>query len=151
MSLARRVLLGSNPNGSPRRRRLLVPPLLFLVAFAAYALGLFAHAGGVVFLAVDAAALGVLAAAVLAYRRAGVALAWAAVYGALLGSNADHYLLGLPGRPLGERVAALVEVDGLVFVGVEALALGTVAWIAGAVARRAVGELRDRRRDASAE
>ncbi|MYL15733.1 hypothetical protein GLW36_03605 [Halorubrum terrestre] len=151
MSLARRVLLGSDPNCSPRRRRLLVPPLLFLVSLAAYALGLFAHAGGVVFLAVDAATLGVLAAAVLAYRRAGIALAWATVYGALLGSNADHYLLGLPGRHLGERVAALVEVDGLVFVGVEALALGTVAWIAGAVARRAVDELRDWRRDASAE
>ncbi|MYL69149.1 hypothetical protein [Halorubrum distributum] len=151
MSLARRVLLGPDPNGSPRRRRLLVPPLLFLVSLAAYALGLFAHAGGVVFLAADAAALGVLAAAVLAYRRAGIALAWGTVYGALLGSNADHYLLGLPGRHLGERVAALVEVDGLVFVGVEALALGTVAWIAGAVARRAVDEFRDWRRDASAE
>lgn len=138
MSLARRVLLGSNPNGSPRRRRLLVPPLLFLVSFAAYALGIFAHAGGVVFLAVDAAVLGVLAAAVLAYRRAGIALAWAVVYGALLGSNADHYLLGLPGRPLGERVAALVELDGLVFVGVEALALGTIAWVVGAVGRLAV-------------
>ncbi|WP_434521238.1 hypothetical protein [Halorubrum sp. AS12] len=150
MSLARRVLLGSNPNGSPRRHRLLVPPLLFLVSFAAYALGVFAHAGGVVFLAFDAAALGVLAAAVLAYRRAGIALAWVAVYGSLLGSNADHYLLGLPGRPLGERVAALVAPDGLVFVGVEALVLGTVAWVAGALASRAVAELRDRRRDAPA-
>jgi hypothetical protein len=142
MSLARRVLLGSNPNDSPRRRRLLVPPLLFLVSLAAYALGVFAHAGGVVFLAVDAAALGVLAAAVLAYRRAGMALAWGSVYGALLGSNANHYLLGLPGRPLGERVAALVELDGLVFVGVEALALGTVAWVVGTVGRLAVERVR---------
>ena len=147
MSLARRVLLGSNPNGSPRRHRLLAPPLLFLVSFAAYALGVFAHAGGVVFLAFDAAALGVLVTAGLAYRGAGMALAWASVYGALLGSNADHYLLGLPGRPLGERVGALLELDGLVFVGVEALALGTIAWVVGAVARRAVDELRDRRRD----
>ena len=142
MSLARRVLLGSKPNDSPRRRRLLVPPLLFLVSLAAYALGVFAHAGGVVFLAVDAAALGVLAAAVLAYRRAGMALAWGSVYGALLGSNANHYLLGLPGRPLGERFAALVELDGLVFVGVEALALGTVAWVVGTVGRLAVERVR---------
>ena len=143
MSLARRVLLGSTPNGSPRRRRLLVPPLCFFVSFAAYALGIFAHAGGVVFLAVDAAALGVLAAGVLAYRRAGVALAWVAVYGALLGSTADHYLLGLPGRPLGERVAALVGLDGLVFVGVEALALGTLAWLAGSLGRLAVDRVWD--------
>ena len=151
MSLARRVLLGSNPNGSPRRHRLLVPPLLFLASFAAYGLGVFAHAGGVVFLAFDAAALGVLVTAGLAYRGAGVALAWLSVYGALLGSNADHYLLGLSGRPLGERVAALLEVDGLVFVGVEALALGTLAWVAGALAGRAVDEGRDRRRDAPTE
>ena len=151
MSLARRVLLGSNRNGSPRRRRLLVPPLLFLAVFAAYALGIFEIAGGVAFLAGEAAIVGVLAAAVLAYRRAGLALAWAAVYGALLGSNADHYLLGLSGRPLGERVAALLGVDGLVFVGVEALALGTVAWIAGRGAGRAVEGVRVRSRDGSAE
>lgn len=151
MSLPRRVLLGSNPNAAPRRRRLLAPPLLFLVAFAAYALEVFAIGGGVVFLAVDAAVLGVLAAAVLAYRGAGVPLAWATVYGALLGYSADHYLLGLSGRPLGERVVALVELDGLVFVGVEALALGAVAWVVGAVARRTVGAVRERRRGASAE
>ena len=142
MSRARRVLLGSEPDGPPRRHRLLVPPLLFLVSFAAYGVGVFAHAGGVVFLAVDAAALGLLATGVLAYRGAGVALAWGAVYGALLGSNADHYLLGLPGRPLGERVAALVELDGLVFVGVEALALGTIAWVVGTVGRLAVERVR---------
>lgn len=151
MSLARRALLGSDQNGSPRRRRLLVPPLLFLAVFAAYALGFFEIAGGVAFLAGEAAIVGVLAAAVLAYRRAGLALAWAAVYGALLGSNADHYLLGLSGRPRGERVAAFLGPDGLAFVGVEALALGTIAWVAGAVAVRAVEETRDRRRDAHAE
>jgi hypothetical protein len=148
MSLARRVLLGANPDGSSRRYRLLAPPLAFLVVFVGYGLGVFAHAGGVVFLAVDAAAVGLLAAAALAYRRAGVALAWAATYGALLGANADHYLLGLPGRPLGERVGALLELDGLVFVAVEALALGTIAWVAGAVVSRAVAEARARRRDA---
>ncbi|GAA0531265.1 hypothetical protein ABNG02_01780 [Halorubrum ejinorense] len=98
--------------------------------------------GGVVFLAGQAAVLGVLVAAVLAYRRAGVALAWATVYGALLGQNADHYLLGLPGRPLGERVVALVGLDGLVFVGVEALALGTIAWVVGAGGRLAVERVR---------
>lgn len=128
-----------------------MPPLLFLTSFAAYALGVFAHAGGVVFLAFDAAVLGVLVTAGVAYRGAGVALAWLSVYGALLGSNADHYLLGLSGRPLGERVAALLGLDGLVFVGVEALALGTLAWVAGALARLAVDEVRDRQRDASAE
>jgi hypothetical protein len=151
MSLARRVLLGSNRNDSPRRHRLLAPPLLFLAVFAAYAVGVFDISGGVVFLAGEAAIIGVLAAAVLAYRRAGLALAWAAVYGALLGFNADHYLLGLSSRPLGERVAAFLGLDGLVFVGVEALVLGTLAWVAGAIAVRAVEVIRVRRGDARAE
>jgi len=151
MSLARRVLLGSNRDDSPRRYPLLVPPVLFLVSFAAYALGAFEVAGGVVFLAGGAALLGVVAAAVLAYRRAGLALAWATVYGALLGYNADHYLLGLSGRPPVERVAALVEVDGLVFVGVQALVLGTLAWVAGAVAVRAVEAFRARSGEAPTE
>ncbi|OYR38104.1 MULTISPECIES: hypothetical protein [unclassified Halorubrum] len=151
MSLARRVLLGSNRNGSPRRYRLLVPPLLFLAVFAAYAVGAFEVSGGVVFLAGDAAVVGVLAAAVLAYRRAGLALAWASVYGALLGYNADHYLLGLSGRPLGERVAALVGPDGLAFVGVEAVVLGTLAWVGGAAAARAAEALRSRSGEAPSE
>lgn len=151
MSPARRVPLGSNRNGSPRRRRLLVPPLLFLAVFAAYALGIFEVAGGVAFLAGEAAIVGALAAAVLAYRRAGLAVAWAAVYGALLGSSADHYLLGLSGRPLGERVAAFLGPDGLAFLGVEALVFGTLAWVAGAVAVRAAEGVRARRRDADAE
>jgi hypothetical protein len=144
VSLARRVLLGSNRNGPPRRYRLLVPPLLFVGVFAAYAVGAFEVSGGVVFLAGDAAVVGVLAAAVLAYRRAGLALAWATAYGALLGYNADHYLLGLSGRSLGGRVAAFLGPDGLVFVGVQALALGTLAWIAGAAADRAVEAFRAR-------
>ena len=143
MSLARRVLLGSNSSGPPRRHRFLVPPLLFVGVFAADALGVFSISGGVVFIAGQAAVLGSLAAAVLVYRRAGVALAWVTVYGALLGYNADHYLLSLPGRPLGERVAAFVELDGLVFVGVEALALGTVAWLVGTGGRLAVERVRD--------
>ena len=103
------------------------------------------------FLAGEAALVGVLAAAVLAYRGAGLALAWATVYGALLGHGADHYLFGLSGRPLAERVAAFLGPDGLAFVGVEALALGTLAWVAGAVASRAAAEIRGRRRDAHTE
>ncbi|WP_200531003.1 hypothetical protein [Halorubrum sp. LN27] len=141
MSLARRVLLGSERTRS-HRRRLLVPPLVFLASFAAYAVGLFAVSGGVVFLPVDAAALGVLAAAVLAARRSGLVLAWASVYGALLGSTADHYLLGLSGRSLGERVVAFLSPDGLVFLGVEAVALGTIAWAVGTLAAIAVERLR---------
>ncbi|WP_128903904.1 hypothetical protein [Halorubrum amylolyticum] len=151
MSLARRVLLGSTGNAPDRRYRLLVPPLLFLVVFAAYALGIFEIGGGVVFLAGQAALVGVVAAAGLAFRRAGLALAWAAVYAALLGYNAVHYLLGLSGRSWEGRVAALLAVDGLVFVGVEAFVLGTLAWVAGRAAVRAAGLRRALSGDGSPE
>ncbi|WP_281195003.1 hypothetical protein [Halorubrum sp. F4] len=123
--------------------RLTVPLACFLGVFAAYAVGVFTIAGGAVFLAGDAAAVGVVAAAALAYRRGGLAVAWVTVYASLLGYSADHYLLGLSGRSLGERLVAFLGVDGLVFVGIEALVLGTLAWVAGTVAARIVGSVRE--------
>lgn len=125
------------------RPRLTVPLLCFLGVFAAYAVGLFTVAGGVVFLAWDAAVVGVVAAAVLAYRRAGLAVAWLTVYAALLGYSADHYLLGLSGRSLGDRIVAFLGIDGLVFVGVEAIVLGTLGWVAGTVTARIAGAVRE--------
>lgn len=147
----RAVLLGSSQTGSHRWYRFVVPPLLFIGVFAAYALEIFEIAGGVVFLAGEAAVVGAVTAAVLAYRRAGLAFAWITVYAALLGYNADHYLLGLSGRSLGERVVAFLEIDGLAFVGVEALVLGTLAWIVGTIAVRVVEGVRARERESSAE
>jgi hypothetical protein len=139
----RTVLLGSE--GHDPFRGLLLAPLCFLGVFAAYAVGVFDVSGGVVFLAGQAAVVGTLAAAALAYRRDGLAAAWIVVYAALLGSNADHYLLGLSGRPVGERIVAFLGIDGLVFVGIQALVLGTLAWVAGSVLARAVAVVRDRR------
>lgn len=147
----RTLLLGSSRNGSRRWFRGVAPILLFVGVFAAYALEIFEISGGVVFLAGEAALVGVVAAAFLAYRRAGLAFAWIAVYTALLGYNADHYLLGLSGRSLGERVAAFLEIDGLVFVGIEALVLGTLAWIVGTIAVRVVAVVRDRGRGSPTE
>lgn len=139
--LASRLLTSPDVRGIPRPR-LTVPLSCFLVVFAAYAAGVFTISGGVVFLAGDAAVVGVVAAAALAYRRAGPAVAWLTVYASLLGYSADHYLLGLSGRSLGERVVALLGIDGLVFVGIQALVLGTLAWIVGTVAARIVGSVR---------
>ncbi|WP_048077938.1 hypothetical protein, partial [Halorubrum sp. AJ67] len=125
--------------------RLVAPPLCFAVAFAAYAVGVFSIAGGVVFVPFDAAALGVAVAVSLAYRRDGLVPAWLTVYGALLGYSAVHYFLGLSGRSLAERAAAFLSPDGLVFLGVEALVFGTVAWIVGTLAALAVERVRERR------
>ncbi|ELZ46914.1 hypothetical protein C463_03397 [Halorubrum californiense DSM 19288] len=148
-SALRAALLGSDRCRPRPSLRLVAPPLCFVVAFAAYATDVFSIAGGVVFVPFDAAALGVVAAVALSYRRDGLLPAWVTVYAALLGYSAVHYFLGLSGRSLAERAAAFLSPDGLVFLGVEALVFGTVAWLVGTVAALAVDRVRERR-DASA-
>ncbi|WP_256402456.1 hypothetical protein [Halorubrum salinum] len=144
MSSLRTLLLGP-PRDRPRPDpRLAAPPACFALVFVAYAVGAFEIGGGVVFLAGHAAAVGVLAAAGLAVRRGGLIAAWATVYAALLGYSANHYLLGLPGRPLAERLVALFDLDGLVYLGVQALVLGTLAWVIGAGAALSIQRLRER-------
>ncbi|MUW14640.1 hypothetical protein GJ633_08140 [Halorubrum sp. CBA1125] len=142
MPSLRTLLLGRKRDGDYPDPRLVVPPLCFGLVFAAYALGVFAVTGGVVFLAADAATVGVLTAAALAFRRGGLLASWGAVYAALLGQSADHYLLGLSGRSLAERLAAFLGPDGLVFLGVQALVLGTLAWGSGRLIDLAVDRLR---------
>ncbi|OYR53638.1 hypothetical protein [Halorubrum halodurans] len=146
----RAVLLGSDRGDRGRSVRLAAPLLCFLGVLAGYAVGVF-EVGGVVFLPRDAAVAGVLVAGVLACRGEGLAVAWVTVYAALFGYGADHYLLGLPGRPVLDRMAALLGVDGLVFLGVQAFVLGTLAWIGGTVAARVVAAVRDRRSTADSE
>ena len=144
-SALRAALLGSNRDRPLPSPRLVAPPLCFAVAFAAYAVGVFSIAGGVVFVPFDAAALGVVAAVGLSYRRDGLLPAWLTVYAALLGYNAVHYFHGLSGRSVIERAVAFLSPDGLVFLGVEALVFGTVAWVVGTLAALAVERVRERR------
>lgn len=116
--------------------------LVFVVTFGAYALGVFAVSGGVVFVPGHAVLVGVVVAAFFAVRERGLLLAVLAVYAALLGSSADHYLLGLSGRSLAERLAAFLQPDGLVYLAVLALVVGTVTWVLGTltvVAMRTAG------------
>lgn len=144
MPSLRTLLVGPKRTRPRPDLRLLVPPLCFAFVFAAYALGAFEISGGVVFLAWDAAVVGVVAAAGLAFRRSGVVASWVTVYAALLGYSANHYFLGLSGRSLGERFVALLGVDGLVYLSVQAVVLGTLAWLVGTVAARVVPALRER-------
>lgn len=127
----RTLLVGPTEHRFRRRLDLLFVVGVFALTFLAYAVGLFDVAGGVVFLAADAAVVGLVGAASFGYRRSGLAFGWLAAYAPLLGYSADHYFLGLSGRPLTERLAAFLSPDGLVFLGVEALVIGTVAWTVG--------------------
>lgn len=112
---------------------LLSVAFVFGATFVAYAVGVFAVGGGVVFVPGHAALVGVVGAAFFAVRERGLLLAVLAVYAALLGYSADHYLLGLSGRTLPERIAALLQLDGLAFLAVLALVVGTVTWALGTI------------------
>jgi len=132
----RDLLLG---RATPRRRyvALALPAVLFVLTFTAYALDVFQVSGGVVFLAAHAALVGMLGAAWVGYRRAGLVVAWVTTYGALLGQSADHYFLGQsPSHSFADRMAAFLQPDGLVFLGVEALVLGTLAFLLGVLIDR---------------
>jgi hypothetical protein len=114
---------------------------LFGVTFAGYALGVFAVSGGLVWLPVDAAIVGVLAGCGAGYYRAGLVVGCGATYASLLGYHANHAFFGLSRRPLVERAAYFVRVDGLVFLAVEAIVLGTLAFAFGWLLRWGVDAL----------
>lgn len=138
----RSLLLGSDAEPTRRVLTVLLPSTAFAATFALYAAGVFRVSGGVIFLAADAAAVGVLGAFLVGYARTGWVFGVLATLGALLGHNADHYLLGLSGRSLAERLGAFLELDALAFTTVQALVVGTLAWTAGTALSLAVAELR---------
>ena len=127
-----RTLLAADPWP---RRCLVLFVALFGVTFAGYALGLFATSGGVVFLHADAALVGTAAASWVGFERGGLVPAWLSVYGALLGGAADHYVIGQSTGRLPQRVADLLSPDGLMFLGVEALVIGSLAFAVGWLGR----------------
>ena len=142
MPALRALLLGADRDRPRPDPRLAAPPLCFALVFAAYAIGVFEVTGGVILIAGDAAVAGLLAAAAVAARRDGLLASLTTGYAALLGHRADHYLLGLSGRSLGGRFAALLAVDGLAVLGAAALAAGGLGWLAGTAGRLAVGRVR---------
>jgi len=127
----RPVLFGRELPARQRYLSLALAVGLFGIPFAAYALDIFEVAGGVVFVPGHAALVGVLGAVWVGYQQRGLTIAWLVAYAALLGYSADHYLLGLSGRSLFDRAAAFLGLDGLVFLGIEALVFGTLGFLLG--------------------
>lgn len=107
----------------------------FVINLAAYALGLFSVSGGVVFLPFHAAIVGMIAGFWIGYSRSGLLFAWVVTYTSLLGYHADHAFFGLSGRGFAEQLTYFVRLDGLVFLAVEGIALGTLAFILGSLVR----------------
>ncbi|MCU4800687.1 hypothetical protein OB920_09925 [Halobacteria archaeon HArc-gm2] len=140
----RTLLLGPPEYQFQRRLDVLFALGLFLGTFLAYAVGLFEVTGGVVFLAVDAVVVGMIASALVGYQQNGLLFGWLAAYAPLLGASADHYLLGLASRPPVERLVAFLSPDGLVFLGVAAAVLGSLSWTAGLAGERTIDAFRGR-------
>jgi len=132
MPSIRTLLLGDD--SATLRPSWVLPISTFLVTVAGYAAGVFAVAGGVVFVPGDAALVGLAVCGVVGYLRAGLVLAWGSAYGALLGALADHAFFGLSGRTRLEQLTYFLEVDGLVFYAVQALVVGTLGFALGRLA-----------------
>lgn len=114
----------------------------FVTTFAAYALGIFSVSGGIVWVPFYAAVVGMVAACWVGYRREGLVFGWVVTYSSLLGWHAEWALYEISRRPLIERIASFVQPDGLAFLAVEGMVLGTLAFTLGALVRWAVNSFR---------
>lgn len=115
---------------------------LFGITFASYGLGFFYVSGGLVFIPFYGAVVGILGGIWAGFRQEGLVFAWVLTYFPLLGYLADHYLLGLSHRSIGYRVAAFLHPEGLAVMAVQALVLGTLAFVVGTIGRHVIEFLR---------
>lgn len=114
---------------------------LFGVTFFAYELDIFYHSGGVVFIPFHAAVVGGIAAFWAGYSRNGLVAGWGLTYLSLLGMRAE-WATDISPRPLIDRVAYIVEPDGLLMLAIIGVAVAVVGVTAGALARRGIDTLR---------
>lgn len=135
----RPLLLGADPESYPSIAGWLLPIAVFGVSFAFYAGGLFSVSGGVIWIPGDAALLGLAVSLVVGYLGAGLLVAVASVYGAVLGYHADHAFLGLSSKSRLEQLAYFLELDGLAYFAVIALVIGTIGFVLGSLGSTVVG------------
>lgn len=138
----RSILVGKKQSAYHRYLVVALALGVFVTSLAAYALGVFSVSGGVVFIPFFAAVVGMLAGCWVGYSRSGLLFAWLVTYTSLLGYHADHAFFGLSGREFGDQLAYFVRSDGLAFLAVEGLVLGTLAFVLGFTVRWGIDSLR---------
>lgn len=131
----------------PRTRRqavafVVLSLTLFVVSFVGYAGDVFAVAGGVVFFPGDAALLGGIAALGVGYVHRGWLLAAGGMHAAALGYLAANALFNYAGRSFAERLQLLVDLEGVIFLGVIAAFLSLWPYLLGASVQYLVTVLR---------
>lgn len=142
-SRLRPLLVGRERTGHRRYLDVTLAVVVFVVTFVAYALDVFEVGGGIVWIPGDAALVGMVAAAWVGFRRDGLAAAWGVTYAALLGYRADHAFFGLSGRPFSGQLAYFLGLEGLAVLAVEAVLVGTLAFVAGYLVRLGVDALQE--------
>ena len=127
------VLLGSDQTQSRRYFQLILAIGLFAIVFVGYAIIVFYVSGGLIWIPYYAAVVGMIAACGVGYYHDGLVIAWIVTYTSLLGYHADHASIGLPNQSFVEQLAYFTQLDGLAFLGVEAVVLGTLAFTLGSL------------------
>jgi hypothetical protein len=136
----RTLLLGS-PRGGRRWGYLTALALaLFAVTFLAYEFGVFYHSGDVVLLPFHAAIVGGTAAFWAGYGRKGLVAGWALSSLPLLGMQVE-WATDISPRPLIDRVAYVVQPDGLLVLATIGLAVAAAGFAAGAFAQKCIDAL----------
>lgn len=138
----RSILVGTRQSAYHRYLVVALALGVFVTTSAAYALGIFSVSGGVVFVPFYAAVVGMVAGCWVGYSRNGLLFAWLVTYTSLLGYHADHAFFGLSGREFGDRLAYFVRPDGVTFLAVEGIVLGTLAFALGFAVRRGIDSFR---------
>jgi hypothetical protein len=124
------LLLGTDP--FQRRLDALLALAVGVLTALAYATELFELGGGVVFVPFHAALVGLVAAAGVGYRRGGFAFGWLVAYTPYLGLNVTWAFLWLSGtRTLAERLAFVLDPEGLAFYVLFAAVVGGVGYALG--------------------
>lgn len=114
---------------------------LFGVTFLAYEFEIFYHSGGVVFIPFHAAIVGGIAAFWAGYSRNGLVAGWGLTYFSLLGMQAE-WATDISPRPLLDRVASIVQPDGLLVLAIIGIIVAVVGFTAGVLARKGINTLR---------
>lgn len=135
------IALGTNEPGHHLIPVLLLAVSVFVLTLAAYALGLFTISGGVIWIPFYAALVGMIAGFWVGYARKGLLFGWLVTYTALLGYHANNAFIGQSREPFTQQLRYFIRLDGLTYLAVVALILGTVVFILGFVVGRAITAL----------
>ena len=135
------ILLGSIRVGHRWEYLAVLGLSLFGVTFIAYEFEIFYHSGGVVFIPFHAAIVGGIAAFWTGYSRNGVVAGWGLTYLSLLGMRTE-WATNISPRPLIDRVAYIVQPDGLLVLAIIGIVVAVVGFTAGTLARKGIDTLR---------